>query len=172
MVSQESGFRSLLQQGAWNEIGQASEVAAQVLELPDLLPILLACLEDEDKGVRSRTAHAMMQVANENTSLFQSHVELLINKMGNSPQWELQEQYSKIIIKLELDGEQAQKVAEQFIGILLGKSAIARACGLQGLHDLAKRDLIEVKIYQKQLELALKSPSKALSARARKLAAN
>lgn len=134
-----------------------------------LIPDLIALLDDGDPVVVSHAAHAAMQIAQKNPSVFDPHVRHLITLLQALRQWEIGEQLPKILTACKLTAAQAREIADILLVNLESQFNIVAACSLQAIVDLASDERIDGEQADQALERALASPRKALSARARKL---
>lgn len=162
-------LRERLGEGARGEIGLASEVARAVLDDPRLVPDIIALLDDSDPAVVAHAAHATMQIAIDRPELFGNHIEDLLDLLDRAPQWEIGEQAPKILAVQPLSPEQVTRLHAILRRQVAGRSAIAAACALTAIVDLALRGLLSPADARDVHATALNSPSKALAARARRL---
>jgi len=165
----QSWLRDRLREGDRRVPGAAGAVADAVLSDHALMTDLMAHLDDDDPVVVSHAAHAAMQIAKKNPSLFDPHVEQLITLLQALRQWEIGEQLPKILAGCQLTPQQAGKIADVLLINLESQFNIVAACSLQAIVDLASDERIDRARADQALEQALTSPRKALSARARKL---
>ncbi len=163
-------LRQRLAQGDRKTLGEASSVAREVLDDPALAGPLIDCLEDEDEAVVAHAAHAVMQVGGDRPELFEPHADRLLAILGRCDQWEIGEQLPKVLAAMPLDDSRVRRLSDMLIAQTGASSNIAAASALSGLVDLAVRGRIPRAIAREQVDIALKSPRKALAARARRLA--
>jgi hypothetical protein len=79
-----------IQDGDRRVAGAAGTVADQVRRDPRLLHCVVGLLGDEDATVVADAAHALMQVAQAEPSLFDPHVDLLLDFLEQPAQWKLE----------------------------------------------------------------------------------
>lgn len=169
-VDARRSLRDLLAQGRRGETGHATTIARDVLDAPGFLLPLLDLLDDADPAVVAHAAHAVMQVAADRPDLFQPHADRLIDRLDPPAQWEIGEQLPKIVCELDLTPVQAARLAAVLEGRLEDRSAIAAASALSALVRLAERGLADPARVRGAHAAALASSSKALAARARRMA--
>lgn len=169
MNGRQSWLRDRLGEGDRRVPGAAGAVADAVLSDHALMPDLIAYLNDDDPVIVSHAAHAAMQIAKKNPSLFDPHVGQLITLLQALRQWEIGEQLPKILTGCKLTAQQAREIADSLLINLESQFNIVAACSLQAIVDLASDEQIDGAKADQALERALASPRKALSARARKL---
>lgn len=169
MAASRSRLRDRLSEGDRRELGAAGSVADAIVGDPVLVGDLIACLDDDDPAVVAHAAHAAMQVSARQPSLFDPHIEGLIARLEALKQWEIGEQLLKILVRLPLSSEQAERLYRILGENLQSRFTIVAACSLQAVIDLASDGLIDAAKARKTLDAALASDRKALSARARKL---
>ncbi|MCY6380665.1 hypothetical protein [Hoeflea prorocentri] len=164
-------IRDRLKEGDRRSVGAAASVAETVRGDTQLLPKLLDLMDDPDTGVVARAAHAAMQISLSAPELFDTHIDRLLNGLERLSQWEIGEQFPKILTRTNLSADQTERLFLILADNLRDKSNIVAACSLQGMVDLAHDNRIPVGRVREQIEFALRSDRKALSARARRLAA-
>ena len=167
--AEQSRLRDRLAEGTRGEIGNATEIAREIIEFPGLLHALIELLDDPDGLVVSHGAHAAMQVAVDRPDLFDGHVDRLLDLLERSLHWEIGEQVPKILVLQDLSGAQMARFQALLEHKLGGRSAIAAASALSALVDLAARGAVDAAVARNAHETALRSSSKALAARARQL---
>ncbi|MDA4847765.1 hypothetical protein [Hoeflea poritis] len=162
-------LRDRLKEGDRRVAGAAGAVADLVKGDPELLGALIGLLDDEDAAVVAHTSHALMQIAQDRSSLFDPFADALLDRLEQLRQWEIGEQLPKILVCLPLTDQQADKLCEILSANIQNRSNIVAACSLQGIVDLARDGRIESARARGVLDEALRSDRKALSARARRL---
>lgn len=164
-----SALREQLAEGQRGEIGAAASVARDILEMPRLAGPVISALGDDDPAIVAHAAHALMQVSLDEPAIFDAHVGKLLDLLDSGAQWEIGEQLPKILVRCTLSDLQTRRLVKSLAGNLQNKSNIVAACALSGLAALAERGLIESRVLDAAIAGALKSPRKALAARARRL---
>ena len=146
-------------------------VARDVLDDPALVAPLIDCLDGDDAAVVSHAAHAVMRIGRDAPALVAPYADRLLAVLAAARQWEIGEQLPKVIVALPLTGDQTGLLADILVRQTGNPSNIAAASALSGLADLATKGRIEQAVALREIERALKSPRKALAARARRLVA-
>lgn len=164
-------MRDRLMPGDRRSVGAAASVVNQVREDPQLLAALLDLTDDPETSVVARAAHAAMQISVDAPQLFDQHVDRLLDGLERLSQWEIGEQFPKILTRTSLSTGQAERLFAILKRNVKDKSNIVAACSLQGMVDLARDGKIDADRVRAQLDRALRSERKALSARARRLSA-
>ncbi len=159
----------ILGEGDRRKIERATEVAMETLDNPAMIPDLIKCLSEENGTVVSHAAHAVMQIGAEDPSLFQNCVDELLAALRLHRAWEVGEQVPKVLCLLELTDQQADEAIETLVKQIDNRSAIAAACALSGLKRMTERGLYPATSMDRLIAAALKSPRKAVAARARQL---
>ena len=162
-------LRDRLAEGDRRVVGAAGAVADQVRRDPDLVAELVGLLDDDDAAVVAHAAHAMMQVAGDNSAVFDPLADMLLDRLQQPRQWEIGEQLPKILVRLPLSATQSARLYEILLANMRNRSNIVAACSLQGIADLARDGRVDRGRTQAALDAALGSDRKALSARARRL---
>ena len=162
-------LRDRLSEGDRRLPAGAGAVADLILANTCLVPELVSLLSDTNPAVVSHAAHAAMQISARDPSLFDAHVEPLIELTRALPQWEIGEQLPKVLVRCRLSPEQAERLADALKANVDSQYNIVAACSLQGLVDLALDERINAVVARSAVSRAMVSPKKALSARARKL---
>ncbi|MEZ5811482.1 MAG: hypothetical protein R3D45_08705 [Rhizobiaceae bacterium] len=162
-------LRLALGAGDRRALGHATEIARQTLDNPLLVPDLLACLCDDDETVVSHAAHAVMQVGAQTPGLFQPHAAAMIDILDRRAQWEIGEQLPKVLAELDYDAARAERLLAVLRRLAAGPSAIAAASALSAVGRLAERGIVVRQVFELLIADALRSPKKAVAARARRL---
>lgn len=166
----EGDILALLAEGDRKEIARSGEAAAAAAECPRTLAVLVAALFHNNKTIVSHAAHALMTLAENHLTLLDPHREGLARAYGLE-QWEVKEQLAKILPRLPFTPGEQGRLVEEFDETLKGhKSAIARACALEAMVQMARTDARFLPTAREALGYAGNAESKALQARARKLA--
>lgn len=162
---------SLLAEGQRKEVARSPQVAEMAIGRPDMLPHLIECLWSQQPTVVSHAAHALMTISMDHCTLLAPHTSRLLEAY-ELEQWEIKEQIAKILPKLRLTEAQAARFLDALRHTLKHhKSGIARTCALQGVVEMAKVNPAFGEAALAALVFASEQGSKALQARARKLAA-
>ncbi len=162
-------LRDRLEEGDRRVIGAAGAVADTVRRNPDRIAELIGLVDDDDTAVVAHTAHAMMQIAQDEPALFDPFADTLLDRLEALRQWEIGEQLPKILVCLPLTDNQAERLYDILCANIQDRSNIVAACSLQGIVDLARDGRVDRGRAQAALNAALGSHRKALAARARRL---
>ena len=164
-------MRTPLQQrlsgGDRKSVGDALEVAIEVLDTPSLLHEIIDGLRTDDFILRSRCAHTIASVGFEQPELLESYKAEFLNAFSLIEQWEVREQMSKVIPLLQLDSRemaQAETIMELY---LADRSSIVRTCALQARFDLLKLDASKSDDVHRLLTEVQHTGSAAMRARSR-----
>jgi len=170
MTATRSAILDMQAEGDRKEIARATEAAALAEESPTVLATLVAALFHDDPATVSHAAHALMTLAKDHAPLLDPHREALARAYGLD-QWEVKEQMAKILPQLGFRRSEQGRLMEEFDETLRHhKSGIARTCALQAMVDMAALDPTHTEAALSALDYAMRKGSKALQARARKLA--
>jgi len=162
-------MRDRLKAGDRREIGAAGTIADAACECPDLLEPLISFLDEDDPVLVAHSAHALMQISGTDSGMFDEHVEDLLRHLAKPRQWEIGEQIPKILARTRMSDSQLGRLIRCLEDNLNDKSAIAAACALQAIVDLALEGRFDRQCATALLNEALGSDRKALAARARRL---
>src|SRR5277367_1792161 len=160
---------SRLEGGDRRSIGRAEEVAAEVARNPRLFPQLIAGLWSEDALVRMRAADAIEKVTRDHSKLLQPYKKELLGLMAEAPEQEVRWHLAAIVPRLWLDSEERKLASSLLRGYLDDRSSIVRTFALQGLAELAERDLSLRPGVLELLREAVRNGTPAMRARGRKL---
>jgi hypothetical protein len=160
-----------LEGGDRRSIGRADEVAAEVARNPRLFPELISGLWSADALVRMRAADAAEKVTRENSKLLQPYKRQLLGLMADATEQELRWHLAAIAPRLWLDAAERKLASLLLRGYLDDRSSIVRTFALQGLAELAERDLSLRGGVIALLRGAVRDGTPAMRARGRKLLA-
>jgi hypothetical protein len=160
-----------LEGGDRRSIGRADEVAGEVARNPRLFPELIAGLWSADALVRMRAADAAEKVTRENSKLLQPYKRPLLGLMADATEQELRWHLAAIAPRLWLDAAERKLASSLLRGYLDDRSSIVRTFALQGLAELAERDLSLRGGVIELLREAVRDGTPAMRARGRKLLA-
>lgn len=150
-------------------IGRANEVARLVLRHPRRFRELIACLWNENPGLRSRAADAAEKVSGKKPRLLDRYKTELLGLLAETEQIELRWHLAAMIPRLHLIPAERHRAVAALHRYLDDRSSIVKTSALQGLTDLAQNDAgLRAKVKQ-LLEEALQSGTPAMRARARNL---
>lgn len=191
----------LLEGGDRRSVGRADEVAALVSRNPKLFPRLFAGLWSDDPLVRMRATDAAEKVTRTAPQLLQPYKAELLGLLAESAlgepefvesdqqpvqkrvrrsskqvvqqpiQQEVRWHLAVMVPRLKLIPAEAQRVASQLSVYLEDRSSIVKTFALQGLWDLAQQHASVRPLVVELLQLAVRTGTPAMRARARKLLA-
>ncbi len=127
----------LLEGGDLRSDGHADEVAEDVIQNPELLPLLLDGLNEEDDVVRGRTAHALEKVSRTNPELFDGLLNKLIEKIQDDKLAMVKWHLAMLFANLDLNSEQAGEVISTLYTLFDDKSSIVTSWSISSLTILA-----------------------------------
>lgn len=157
--------------GDRKSIGDAHDVARDVLSNPSLLSEVIDGIRSEDAILRSRCAHVLMTVATHEEELIAPYKTEILDEFSQIDQWEVREQMSKLIPRLPLNTQEIKQAHRVFDMYLTDKSSIVRTCALQGEYDLLRFDRTRAPDVRSKLETIQFSGTAAMRARSRILLA-
>lgn len=190
-----------LEGGDRRSVGRADEVAALVSRNPKLFPRLFAGLWSDDPLVRMRATDAAEKVTRTAPQLLQPYKAELLGLLAESAlgepefvesdqqpvqkrvrrsskqvvqqpiQQEVRWHLAVMVPRLKLIPAEAQRVASQLSVYLEDRSSIVKTFALQGLWDLAQQHASVRPLVVELLQLAVRTGTPAMRARARKLLA-
>ncbi len=124
--------------GERRSIGEAIDVANEVITRPVILPEIMDGLRSPDPILRSRSAQVVATVGRKSPGLLNAFKFEIMNEFAVIDQWEVREQMSKTIPQLDLNQNEVEEANLIFESYLRDKSSIVRTCAIQGLFDLLK----------------------------------
>ncbi len=163
------GILNKLTGGDRRSVGAAAEVAAEVLRNEGLMEELFAGLLFDDPILRSRTAHALMQVAGQRPDLVQPYKDRILEEVAPLEQWEVREQICKILPALALSPTDIDRVLRLFQAYLEDRHSIVKTCAMQGMADLTRHDPALTPEIRFLIENLSMNGTAAMRARGRKL---
>lgn len=128
----------------FRSIGKSNEVVKIVLANPKLFSAVFSGLLENDPIVRMRAADAVEKITKQKPKLLQEFKKLLLERIANIPQQEVQWHIAQMIPRLELmkvDVAKARTILDQYLKTT--KSNIVRVMSLQAMADLAMQGKIE-----------------------------
>ena len=155
--------------GDRRSIGKANLVVAKVLAAPELLPGIVAGLEDADPVVRLRAADVAEKVSAKRPRLLAPHKATLMRLIRTAQEKELRWHLAQMAPRLPLDENERADCVETLFAWLGDESPIVVAAALQALADLADRSPEARRRLAPALQVALQAEAPAVRARARTL---
>ena len=158
----------LLAEGDMRTTRNAAHVADLVIADPTLCVLIIGALENESPGVRMRAADSLAKIARGHQAILLPFAEQLLRAGEQSRQQEVQWHCAEIYRYLGMTSAQNLRATEICrLYLRLSKSAIVRAHSLESFVALA--DTCQSDEVDELLRTALKDPSAAVRARARKI---
>ncbi len=158
-----------LRGGPRMSLGNADNVAAQVLENPELLGVLFTGFSDDDKVVKARTAAAFHRVAMENPRLVRPFKSRFLCEISPIDQWEVRERFCLTLPCFDLAPEEVMQVQQTLYTYLEYYSSIVRTCAMQALVDLTALDPSSTRKVKKLIAELTETGTPAMRARGAKL---
>jgi hypothetical protein len=156
--------------GDLRSIGQANDVAAEVLHDPSLFGAVFEGLFQDDGRVRMRAADVLQKVSEKRPELLQPFKTRLIQEVSAIPQQEVQWHTAQMLSYLVLDEAEQAQVADILFGYLdTTRSNIVKVNSMQTLAELAERNpLLKPRVIEK-IAAMTETGSPAVINRGRKL---
>jgi HEAT repeat protein len=164
-------IRSLLQRGDRRTVGDVAEAVEQALQHPDLLPVLVECLFDDDAAVRMRAADALEKFSQLRCRELQRYTAVLLSLFEETEQQELRWHLAVILPRLRLSSAECLRASEALQACMEARSSIVRTFALQGLFDLTVQQPSLRPLVLDLLRSAERSGTPAMKARSRRLLA-
>lgn len=150
-------------------IGRANEVVDLVFREPHRFSELLKCLWNGNPIVRMRAADAAEKISLVKPGLLKPYKSELLGLLCEAEQIELRWHLAQMIPRLPLTAAERQRAAAALQIYLQDRSSIVKTFALQGLTDLAARDVNLRGAVGELLEHSVKTGTAAMKARARRL---
>lgn len=159
-----------LRGGDLRSIGNANEVAQEILGSPNLFQIVFNGIADEDPVIRMRCADAVQKASELKPELLQPYYERLINEISKIDQQEVQWHVAQMFSVIEpTDKERKIMMEILFTYLNSSKSKIVQVFSMQALTDIAvKYPPIKQRVKIK-IEEVMREGSPALRSRGKKL---
>ena len=110
MQNRPEAFRAALSGGDMRTIGRANETARKAAQSPAIFARLIDLLFDSDPAVRMRAADALEKATNKKPGLLLPHRPMLIRRLGEFSQQEVQWHVAQMLGYLPLSESQMNKV--------------------------------------------------------------
>jgi hypothetical protein len=148
-------------------IGRSNEVVDLVFREPRRFSELLKCLWNDNPIVRMRAADAAEKISVAKPGLLKPYKAELLGLLCEAEQIELQWHLALMVPRLPLTAGERQRAAAALQVYLQDRSSIVRTFALQGLADLAGRDVKLRGTVKELLEQSVRTGTAAMKARAR-----
>ncbi len=130
----------MLQGGDRRSIGRSNEVAALVLEQPELFGVLICGVALDDPLVRMRCADAAEKVTALHPEYLRPYKRTLIAGYSRIEQKEVRWHIAVLLARLPLTEKEQKRVIEILLAYTNDSSSIVKTMAMQALADLAKDD--------------------------------
>lgn len=159
----------ILAKGKRNQMGDLDEVLQFALKHEAIVADLLELSAHQQANVAARAIWVIRKIAEANPALLKAHNRHLINKLTQSPHWEVKTELCHIIPVLSLTHAETMQAIKFFELCQHDASKIVRAWGLNGLYEMAKlRPSLSPRVFG-LINEALKSDIPSIRARARNI---
>ena len=116
--------------------GRAEEVAAEIVENPQLLPDLVEGLGSDDKLMRARTCMTMEVISRHDPELLSSVVPQLTDLATTDTVPQVRWHLAEILTRVPLASDQAEGLIPILLGYLDDRSKIVKYCAVRALGSL------------------------------------
>lgn len=127
----------LLKGGDLRSDGHADEVAGDVIQDPELFPLLLDGLDEEDDVVRGRTAHSLEKVSRTRPELFDGLLSQLIEQALDDKLPMVKWHLAMLFVNLNLSEAEMGEVISTLYTLLEDESVFVKSWAISGLTILA-----------------------------------
>jgi len=159
-----------LAQGDRRTTGRVKEVVADVIERPDLFPLLFEAMLVEEPATRMRAADAVVKIASEKPELLQPYKSRIIHEVSSIPQQEVQWHVAQMFSLLELTPHEITIVKNILFSYLnSSKSSIVKTFVLQALADLTTQAPALKPRIKTIIDISTRVGTPAMKARAKQL---
>jgi len=161
---------NLLNDGDQRTLGRVADAVRLAVGKPLHINELVDLLSHANPAVRMRAADALEKATVQHAPLLAPHKAYLITLIDAATQNEVRWHLAELVMRLDLHGDEISDLAVVFRRWFQhADSRIVRTAALQGMFDLAHKDLSLIDEALKMTEQALAGSIAALKARARKL---
>lgn len=158
-----------LKGGDRRSIGQANQVAQEVLREPVLFATLFGGMTDSDPLVRMRAADAAEKVTAIHPDYLEPYKHQLMTEVARIEQQEVQWHVAQMLPRLELNSAERRAAVTLLENYLEKRSIIVKTSAMQALAELAERDPDLRPGIIPHLERLTRCGSAAMKSRGRKL---
>jgi hypothetical protein len=163
------GILEKLKGGDRRSIGRANEVVADVLRDHTLFEAVFNGMLSDDPIIRMRAADAVEKITVRHPEFLQPYKSRLIRQAAKINQQEVRWHVAEMIPRLKLSKKDLAAVVEILLDYLNDKSNIVKTFAMQGLADLAEKNIgLRARVIP-LLENLTKTGSPAMKSRGRKL---
>jgi HEAT repeat protein len=155
--------------GTRRSVGNANQVAAEVLARPNLFPYLIAALASDDELLRMRAADAIEKITIHRPRLLQPFKKKFLAIASRSTQQEVRWHAAQIIPRLNLTPAERVAAVDILFDYLRDKSSIVKTFAMQALADFGATDPTLKSQITPLLEELTQIGTPAMRARGRKI---
>jgi hypothetical protein len=130
----------MLEGGDRRSIGRSNEVAALVLEKPELFDVLISGMSLDDPLVRMRCADAAEKITAQHPEYLRPYKRALIEDLSRTEQQEVRWHVAAMLARLPLTTKEQDRVINILLSYTSDRSSIVKTIAMQALADLALRD--------------------------------
>ena len=131
---------NMLQGGDRRSIGRSNEVAALVLEKPELFDALMSGMMLDDLLVAMRSADAAEKITVLHPEYLRPYKHVLIEELSQIEQKEVRWHVAALLPRLPLTAKEQQRVIDILLAYTNDRSSIVKTLAMQALADLALCD--------------------------------
>lgn len=164
-------LRELLSGGDRRSIAGSNRVRALIERDPARMSELAGLTRDDDWLVSQRALDLLEKFAHDNPEWIEPYKRIFIGPLSRSDKWEVRLQIVRALPLFRWTPAQTKRVEAILIENVSFPQLFVRAWALDGLATLAEHRPRLVPLVRRYLDEFERSPSKALHARARKIAA-
>jgi hypothetical protein len=153
-------------------IGNANEVASDVISDPSLFETVFKGMSYEDPVLRMRCADVVEKVTAQHPEYLVPYKRTLIDEVSKIDQKEVRWHVAQLFSRLELTNKDCKDVLIILYEYMKDKSKIVKTFSMQALADIAEQDKSLKSEIIKNLEIFTLEGSPAMKSRGRKLLSN
>lgn len=170
-MTSRTSIRGLLRGGDRRSIAQSNRARALIERDPALVDDLATLAGDDDWLVRLRALDLLEKLAHAHPAWIEPHKRIFVGPIADSDQWEIRLQVVRALPLFRWSGRDAKRVEAILVANLSWPQTFVRAWALDALATFAMRRQRLAPIVRRYTTEFARSPSKALRARARAVAA-
>lgn len=160
-----------LQGGDRRSIRGVPEVVDQVIDNPDLFPVVFNGMAGADPLVRMRCADAVEKITVVHPEYLAAYKTRVIRLAAIAEQQEVRWHLAQLLSRLELSARERRRVVEILTGYRIDTSSIVKTLAMQALAEIAAQDCELRAPIVKRLRTLTRTGSPAMKSRGRKLLA-
>jgi len=163
-------LRPLLAGGDRRSQARSKEVLARVIDTPALVDDLVTLTADDDWLVSMRALDLVEKLAHTHREWIEPHKRLFIGPLADSDKWEIRLQVVRALPLFHWTAAERRRVVAILTRDADFPQTFVKAWALDSLATLAEKDARLLPIVRRHLRAFERSGSKALAARARRIA--